>query len=165
MSALCTAANVFFPDLFKQLPHSETSILLLKLLVSLEFKNKPQIFEFHAIVKKAVITDFLETGWKHMHKEAPDKLLITEGNHTMGVTGFSATGTESCVCIRDRDDPAVRDSNLVGIASKIFDCITKPIECFFDIRASVFLIEGVFKGIPAKGCFLPVERNGYFQNI
>ena len=165
MSALCTAANVFFPDLFKQLPHSETSILLFKLLVSLEFKNKPQIFEFHAIVKKAVITDFLETGWKHMHKEAPDKLLITEGNHTMGVTGFSATGTESCVCIRDRDDPAVRDSNLVGIASKIFDCITKPIECFFDIRASVFLIEGVFKGIPAKGCFLPVERNGYFQNI
>ena len=165
MSALCTAANVFFPDLFKQLPHSETSILLLKLLVTLEFKNKPQIFEFHAIVKKAVITDFLETGWKHMHKEAPDKLLITEGNHTMGVTGFSATGTESCVCIRDRDDPAVRDSNLVGIASKIFDCITKPIECFFDIRASVFLIEGVFKGIPAKGCFLPVERNGYFQNI
>lgn len=165
MSALCTAANVFFPDLFKQLPHSETSILLLKLLVSLEFKNKPQIFEFHAIVKKAVITDFLETGWKHMHKEAPDKLLITEGNHTMGVTGFSATGTESCVCIRDRDDPAVRDSNLVGIASKIFDCITKPIECFFDIRASVFLIEGVFKGIPSKGCFLPVERNGYFQNI
>ncbi len=35
----------------------------------------------------------------------------------------------------------------------------------FDIRAPVFLIEGVFKGIPAKGCFLPVERNGYFQNI
>lgn len=165
MSALWTAANVFFPDLFKQLPHSETGIPLLKLLVSLEFKNKLQIFGFHAIVKKAVITDFLETGWKHMHKEAPDKLLITEGNHTMGGTGFSATGTEGCVCIRDRDDPAVRDSNLVGIASKIFDCITKPIECFFDIRAPVFLIEGVFKGIPAKGCFLPVERNGYFQNI
>ena len=164
MSALWTAANVFFPDLFKQLPHSETSIPLLKLLVSLEFKNKLQIFGFHAIVKKAIITDFLETGWKHMHKEAPDKLLITEGNCTTGVTRFSATGSECCVCIRDRDDSAVRDSNLVGIASKIFDCIAKSIECFFDIRAPVFLIEGVFKGIPAKACFLPGEGKGDFQN-
>ena len=128
-------------------------------LVAVLCENKLQIFGFHAIVKKAVITDFLETGWKHMHKEAPDKLFITEGNHTMGGTGFSATGTECCVCIRDRDDPAVRDRNLVGIVSKIFDCIAKSIECFFDIRAPVFLIEGVFKGFPAKGCFLLVERN------
>lgn len=88
MSALWTAANVFFPDLFKQLPHSETGILLLKLPVPLEFKNKLQIFGFHAIVKKAVITDFLETGWKHMHKETSDKLLITEGNRTAGITGI-----------------------------------------------------------------------------
>ena len=164
MSALWTAANVFFPDLLKQLPHSDTSIPLLKLLVSLEFKNKLQIFGFHAIVKKTVITDFLETGWKHMHKEAPDKLLITEGNRTTRVTWFSATGSECCVCIRDRDDSAVRDSNLVGIASKIFDCIAKSIECFFDIRAPVSPIERLFKGIPAKGCFLLVERNGYVQN-
>lgn len=90
MSALWTAANVFFPDLFKQLPHSEPGIPLLKLLVSLELKNKLQIFGFHAIVKKAVITDFLETGWKHMHKEAPDKLLITEGNRTTRITWFPA---------------------------------------------------------------------------
>lgn len=114
MPTLWTAANVFFPDLFKQLPHSETGIPLLKLLVSLEFKNKLQIFGFHAVVQKAIITDFLETGWKHMHKEAPDKLLITEGNRTMG--------------------------------------------------APVFLIEGVFKGIPAKVCFLPGEGKGDFQN-
>lgn len=90
MSALWTASNVFFPDLFKQLPHSEPGIPLLKLLVSLEFKNKLQIFGFHAIVKKAVITDFLENGWKHMHKEAPDKLLITEGNRTTRITWFPA---------------------------------------------------------------------------
>ena len=99
-----------------------------------------------------------------MHKKTPDKLLITEGNRTERVTGFSATGTEGCMCIRDRDDSAVRDSNLVGISSQIFDCIAKPIECFFDIRAPFFLIEGVFKGIPAKGCFLLEERKGYFQN-
>ena len=80
MSALWTAANVFFPDLFQQLPHSEPVIPLLKLLVSLEFKNKLQIFGFHAIVQKAVITDFLKTGWKHMHKEAPDKLLLIYGS-------------------------------------------------------------------------------------
>ena len=87
MSALWTAANVFFPDLFQQLPHSEPGIPLLKLLVSLEFKNKLQIFGFHAIVQKAVI-NFLKTGWKYMHKEAPDKLLITEGNRTTRVTWF-----------------------------------------------------------------------------
>ena len=97
MSALRTAANIFFPDPFHQIRHPETGIPLLKLLVSLEFKNKLQIFGFHAIVKKAVIMDFLETGWKHMHKEAPDKLLITEGNRTTGVTRFSATGSVCCV--------------------------------------------------------------------
>ena len=74
--------------------------------------------------------DFLETGWKHMYKESPDKLFITESDRTTGITGNSATCAECCMCIRDRNDPAVRDSNLVGIASKIFDCITKPIECF-----------------------------------
>ena len=93
MPTLWTAANVFFPDLFKQLPHSETGIPLLKLLVSLEFKNKLQIFGFHAVVQKAIITDCLETGWKHMHKEAPDKLLITEGNRTMGGTSLSDRGS------------------------------------------------------------------------
>ena len=67
MSALRTAANIFFPDPFHQIRHPETGIPLLKLLVSLKFKNKLQIFGFHAIVKKAVIMDFLETGWKHMH--------------------------------------------------------------------------------------------------
>ena len=76
MSALWTAANVFFPDLFKQLPHSETGILLLKLPVPLEFKNKLQIFGFHAIVKKAVITDFLETGWKHIRKRLINSSLL-----------------------------------------------------------------------------------------
>ena len=80
MSALRTAANIFFPDPFHQIRHPETGIPLLKLLVSLEFKNKLQIFGFHAIVQKAVITDFLKTGWKHMHKEAPDKLLLIYGS-------------------------------------------------------------------------------------
>ena len=64
------------------------------------------------------------------------------------------------------NDPAVRDSNLVGIASKIFDCIAKSIECFFDIRAPVFLIEGVFKGIPAKVCFLLGEgKRGLSESL
>ena len=52
-----------------------------------------------------------------MHKEVPDKLLITVGNHTMG-----ATGTEGCVCIRDRDDSAVRDSNPCGYSVKDIFC-------------------------------------------
>jgi hypothetical protein len=74
MSALRTAANIFFPDPFHQIRHPETGIPLLKL----------QIFGFHAVVQKAVIADFLETGWKHMHKEAPDKHLITECNRNDG---------------------------------------------------------------------------------
>jgi len=163
MSALRTAVNIFFPDPFHQIRHPETGIPLLKLLVPLEFKNKLQIFGFHAIVKKAVITDFLETCWKHMHKETSDKLLITEGDRTTGITGNSATCAECCMCIRDRNDPAIRDSNLVGIASEIFDCIAKPIECFFDIRAPVFLIEGIFKSIPAKVSSRTGERKGNFQ--
>ena len=44
--------------------------------------------EERRIVLLHVITDFLETGWKHMHKETSDKLLITEGNRTAGITGI-----------------------------------------------------------------------------
>ena len=69
-----------------------------------------------------------------MHKETSDKLLIAEGNRMARVTWLSAVGSECCVCIRDRNDSAVRDSNLVGVASKIFDYIAKSIECFFFCR-------------------------------
>ena len=44
MTTLRTAANIFFPDPFHQIRHPETGIPLLKLLVSLKFKNKLQIF-------------------------------------------------------------------------------------------------------------------------
>lgn len=158
MSTLWTAANVFFPDLFYQIRHPETDVPLLKLLVSLKLKNKLQILGFHAIIKKAVIADFLESCWKHMHKETPDKLLVAEGDRTAGITGVSSTGTECCMCIRNRNDSAVRDSNLVGIAPEIFNRITKTIEGLFNIRTPVFLIEGVFKSIPTKELSLPGER-------
>ena len=52
------------------------------------------------------------------------------------------------MCIRDRNDSAVRDGNLVGIAPKIFDGISKTVEGLFNIRTPVFLIEGVFISIP-----------------
>ena len=68
------SSKYLFPDPFHQIRHPETGIPLLKL----------QIFGFHAVVQKAVIADFLETGWKHMHKEAPDKHLITECNRNDG---------------------------------------------------------------------------------
>ena len=99
-----------------------------------------------------------------MHKEAPDKLLVAEGDRTTGITGFSSTGTECCMCIRNRNDPAVRDSNLMGIAPEIFNRITKIIEGLFNIRTPVFLIEGVFKSIPTKELSLPGERRWHSQN-
>ena len=99
-----------------------------------------------------------------MHKETSDKRLVAEGDRTAGITRVSSTGTECCMCIRDRNDSTVRDSNLMGIASKIFNRITKTIECPFNVRTPVFLIEGVFKSIPAKERPLPGERKGHFQN-
>ena len=36
-----------------------------------------------------------------MHKETSDKLLVAEGDRTAGITGFSSTGTECCMCIRN----------------------------------------------------------------
>ena len=68
------------------------------------------------------------------------------------------------MCIRDRNDSAVRDGNRVGIAPKIFDGISKTVEGLFNIRTLVFLIEGVFISIPTKERSLPGERRGNFQN-
>ena len=35
-------------------------------------KNEFQIFSLHPVVQKTIITDLLETGWKHVHQVSAD---------------------------------------------------------------------------------------------
>ena len=86
-----------------------------------------------------------------MHQEAPDKLPMTESDLPLWIPGFPAARRESNLCFRNGKDPVVGDRNPVGIASQIFDGVTKPVESFFDVRAPVFPVKTVFKSFPFRG--------------
>ena len=86
-----------------------------------------------------------------MHQEPPDKLSIAESDLPLWIPGFPATCREGDFCFRNGKDPVVGDRNPVGIASQIFDGVTKPVEALFDVRAPVFPVKIVFKSFPFRG--------------
>ena len=86
-----------------------------------------------------------------MHQEAPDKLFMAKSDLPLWIPGFPATCRESNLCFRSGKDPVVGDRNPVGIASQIFDGVTKPVEGLFDVRAPVFPVKIVFKSFPFRG--------------
>ena len=59
-SADRAGTDIYVPDFFKKLWHGKPFILTFEVLPSLKFKDQPQVFGAHTIVKKAVIADLLE---------------------------------------------------------------------------------------------------------
>lgn len=59
-SADRAGTDIYVPDFFQKLRHGKPFILTFEVLPSLKFKDQPQVFGAHTIVKKAVIADLLE---------------------------------------------------------------------------------------------------------
>ena len=118
---------------------------------SLDPEDQFQIAGLYPVIEESIIADLLETGGEHMHQEPPDKLSIAESDLPLWIPGFPATCREGDFCFRNGKDPVVGDRNPVGIASQIFDGVTKPVEGLFDVRAPVFPVKIVFKSFPFRG--------------
>ena len=150
-AAFRTDGQVNVPDRLEQFCHGQPGITLPESLAALDPEDYFQVPGFHPVIEKSIIADLLETGREHMHQEAPDKLSMAESDLPFWIPGFPATCRESNLCFRNGKDPVVGDGNPVGIASQIFDGVTKPVEGFFDVRAPVFPVKVVFKSFPFRG--------------
>lgn len=84
-----------------------------------------------------------------MHQATPDEFCVFQGDLMFWLSLLYSSGRKSKLILRNGKDPAVRDGDPVGIASQIFNGITKTIEGFFDVRTPVFFIKPVFPFFPA----------------
>ena len=83
-----------------------------------------------------------------MHQVTPDEFRVFQGNLAFWFSRLFPSGRKSDRILRKAEDPAVGDSDFVGIASQIFDGIAKAVKGFFDVRAPVFFVKTVFEFFP-----------------
>ena len=69
-----------------------------------------------------------------MHQITADELDVFQSNDPARFPRLFPSGRKSDLLFIDRKDTAVRNGNLVGISSEIFDRIAKSMECFFSIK-------------------------------
>ena len=109
----------------------------------LQSKDKPQIFRLRPVVQESVITDFLEPFREHMHQKAADEFRVLQCDRPQGFSRPPAPCRKSGVCFRDRQDPAVGDGDLMGIAAEVLNGVPKAIEGFFYVRAPVLIVKRI----------------------
>ena len=56
-----------------------------------------------------------------MHQVAPDEFCMVQGDLALWFTGYLPSGGKSDRIIGNGKDPAVRNSNLVGITPEVFN--------------------------------------------
>ena len=133
--------------------------------MSLQGKNEFQVFSLHPVIQETVITDLLETGWKHMHQEPPDEFCMLQGDLTFRLAGLFAPGREGDLLFRDGKDTAVGNGDLMGVSSKVFDGISKTMKGFFDVRTPILFIKFIFPVLPFMGILQSFTGGGEAQLI
>lgn len=86
-----------------------------------------------------------------MHQVAPDEFCMVQGDLALWFTGYLPSGGKSDRIIGNGKDPAVRNSNLVGITPEVFNGIAKTVKGLFDVGAPVHSIKAVFPFFPVIG--------------
>lgn len=84
-----------------------------------------------------------------MRQETAYKLLMREGYDTSGFPRLFPSGRKRDFRRIHGQNPAVGNSNPVGILSKVFQGIAKTVERLLDIRTPVLLIKGILKILPS----------------
>lgn len=119
--------------------------------MTLEFKYPFQISGFISVIQKPIVPDFLETGWQYMHQISPDEFCMSQSELAFGFARFFPSGRKSDCIFGNRKDPAVGNGNLMGIASKIFNGISKAVKGFLNVGTPVHFIKPVFPFSPVIG--------------
>lgn len=104
-------------------------------------KDDPEVFALHPIIQETIVPDLLKTGRKYVYQITPDKLRVCKGDVAFRVSRLFAPGRESYLCFCNVKDSAVRDSDFMCIAAKIFDGIAKTIKSFLNIGTPILFIE------------------------
>ena len=76
-----------------------------------------------------------------MHQVTSDELCVIQCNLTLRVTCFFSSGRKSNLIFGNRKNSAVGDGDFVGVASQIFDGITKAVKGFLNVGTPVLFIK------------------------
>lgn len=106
---------------------------------------------FHAVIEKAIVSDFLETEGKNMHQVAADEFCMLQSDLTFWAAWDQTPCRESNRILCNRKYPAVGNGNPVCVASKILNGIAKSVKSLLDVWAPVFFIKSVFPLLKGPG--------------
>ena len=82
-----------------------------------------------------------------MHHKATNEFHAGNGNYFL-LFGFIILGMKRNFSFINGNDSGIRDSNTIGIASKIFNGISISVEGFFDFGIPVYGIKIVLEFVP-----------------
>ena len=144
MSTCRANLDIIMPYGFQQFCHWQIDKALPEFLISLYGENDFQVFLFHPVVEEAVVTNFLESGRKHMHQVVANELGVRKRDFPPAVARLLSSCGESRVIPRNELNPAVGNRNLMCVPAKVFNCITKAVEGLFYVGTPVLLIKSIF---------------------
>ena len=107
----------------------------------LQCEDQFQVFAFFAVVQKAIVADFPETGWQYMHQITANEFFMGQSNCSARFSVFFTSCGEGNLMFCNRQNPAVGDGDLMGVSSEIFNGVSKAVESLFDIRTPCFFIK------------------------
>ena len=84
-----------------------------------------------------------------MHQKTADEFGIVKGNVPLRFAGLLPSCGKSNLIFRNGKDPAVGNSDFVGVTSKVFNGISKTVKGFLNVGAPVFFVKAVFELLPA----------------
>lgn len=116
----------------------------------LQVEKKNQVVFSGTIIEETEIADFLEPFRKHMEYKTPDEFLWADRNFPRLPPVLPSCG-ETDFLIRNGEDPAVRNCDLIRIPSEIFDRVTFAVKCFLYVGNPFFVVEGITELVPLVG--------------
>lgn len=134
-------ADIGFPHSFEQLSDRQTCISGFEPLMSLQCEDQFQVFTFPTVVQESIVADLLKTVGKDMHQIASHEFFMGQSDDPAGVSWLFTSCGKGDLILRNGTDAAVGNGDLMGVSSKIFNGISKPIESLFDIRTPVFCVK------------------------
>ncbi len=117
----------------------------------LEGKYQFQVFAFSTVVQEPIITDFLETGGKHMHQITADEFRVIQSDGAPWIARLFSSGRKDSLLFINGKNSAVGNSNLMCISSQIFHGVAKTVEGLFYVWAPVFQVKAVTEFRPVIG--------------
>ena len=114
----------------------------------LQCEDQFQVFTFSTVVQESIVADLLKNVRKDMHQIASHEFFMGQSDDPAGISCLFTPCGKADLILRNRKDAAVGNGDFMGVFSKIFNGISKPIESLFDIRTPVFCVKFIPKFRP-----------------